>query len=263
MLYRVLIGLLILLTCQKVLGQEKDSVFIRNDTTYIIKKTVVVTKKVYVEDPEEPPVKKVKKSTAVFLMPYVQTSYSLDYISVCKLKRNVYDQIDGATTPQLNYTLGGEMVLRKNKFLFAIDIGYTLFREKFTSSGIESSNKQQVLTASVDFGYLLMSYEKSLDIFLRVGAGYMYTLSYSGNTFDPGNPSNVISLQSQNTFDKSSVIANGKLLGVYHFNEQLAFVFGPTYSTNLLSITQKDIFYDKWRNNVGFMLGLSIELGKK
>ncbi|MEM1136584.1 MAG: hypothetical protein AAGI07_12160 [Bacteroidota bacterium] len=257
MLFRLLFTLCsLLVTYHLTFGQVEDSIVIRNDTAYIIKKPVVITKKVYVTSPK--PV--VKKAYHFFVTPYIQTSYSLDYITVCNLQRGYYDQIDEATAPRLNYTIGGMFMLRKTRYIFAVDIGYTTYRERFNRKETNTLNKHQVLTASLDVGYTFLKNENPFEIILVLGAGYLRTLAFSGNTLDKNDHSNIITLTEQNTYDQSSLIANGKILGTYQLDENKSLFFGPTYSTNVLSITRESIPFGEWRHNLGLILGLAVGL---
>ena len=237
-------------------GQERDSVIIRNDTAYIIKQPVVITKKVYVS-PSKPAT---EKNSHFFIVPYFQTSYSLDYITVCSLQRPYYNQIKEHTNPRLNYTFGALAMLRKKRFLFNLDVGYTSYRERFAIQETTSLNRHQVLTASLDFGYSIFKNKDPFEILLTVGVGYLHTLGYEGSTLDKDDHSNIITLSEQRTYDKSSLIADGKILGAYQLDTRKTLLFGPVYSVNILSITRKRVPFGKWRHNMGFMLGVAIGL---
>ena len=256
---RILCSFFLLVTiCGTVSGQERDSVIIRNDTAYIIKKPVIITKKVYVQAPKP----QIKKNHHFYIAPYFQASYSLDYITVCDLKRAYYDEVDKHTKPRLNYTIGGMAMFRKNRILINVDAAYTSYRERFAMEETRSINKHQVLTASLDFGYSLYKKKKKdpFEILLIAGVGYLRTLQYSGSTLDKSDYSNIITLLEQDTYDSSSLIAGGKILGSYQLTKNKTLLFGPTYSTNILSITRESVPFGKWRHNVGFMVGLGIGL---
>ncbi|MDN5213288.1 hypothetical protein QQ020_14560 [Fulvivirgaceae bacterium BMA12] len=259
-LLRVFVSLFFLvITCLTALGQERDSIIIRNDTAYIIKKPVVITKKVYVKT-SKPTIK--KKPGHFYLMPYFQVSYSLDYITVCDLKRRYYDLVDEYTQPRLNYTFGGMVMFRKDRFLINADVGYTNYRERFAMQETSTLNKHQVLTATLDFGYALFKKRKKypFEILVMGGVGYLRTLEYSGSTVDKNDYINVITLSELDTYDSSSLIASGKIIGSYQLTKTKTLLFGPTYSTNILSITRESVPFGKWRHNIGWMVGVGIGL---
>ncbi len=248
--------LLIVLACvflSKVVFAQEDSIFYRNDTAYVIKKPVVITKKVFIK---ENPKKNNIKQDGFSFAPYFLFSYTLDYIAVCKEKRSYFDQINNATSPQLNYTFGGQISYRRNRMLYSFDFAHTSFREQFNSSDTSQMNKHNVLTASIEIGYFILKQEQPISLLGAVGVGYLHTLSYKGLTFNERNHEEIISQTQQRTLDNSSLIISGKLSVLYRLTDKFSLNFGPTYFINFLSITQKHIPYDKWKNNLGIMAGI-------
>ncbi|UZR96588.1 hypothetical protein [Chondrinema litorale] len=254
---RIILLLIGLLLVNIASAQEEDSIFYRNDTAYIIKKPVIIKKEVYVEVPV---VKETIEKSGFYISPFFQSTYSLDYIAVCSEKRSYFDEIDAATTPEINLTFGTAVSIRKSKMQYKLDINYTAFREQFEWEGEEQINHHNTLITTFEVGYFLIDNNKPFDLMVALGAGYLYTLNYSGNTFDEIYPSLVISQTEQQTLDKASAVVTGKILGNYYFNNKLSVSFGPVYSANLISITQKHIPYDEWRNNIGLMLGVNFKM---
>ena len=217
---------------------------------------MVITKKVYVQTSK--PV--TKKSSHFHIAPYFQASYSLDQIELCNLSRSYYDQVNEQTKPRLNYTLGGLLMWRKKNLLFNLDIGYTSYRERFTNQETNSLNKHQVLTATLDAGYSFFKNKGPFEVLVMAGMGYLHTFDYKGNTIDEQDFSNVVTLSEQGTYEDSSWIVNGKVLGAYQLDEKKTLLFGPTYSTNVFSITGDEVPFSKWRHNIGLMVGVGIAL---
>ncbi|MDW7692518.1 hypothetical protein R9C00_12720 [Flammeovirgaceae bacterium SG7u.111] len=242
-----------LLFCNLVFAQEQDSIIIRNDTTYIIKKPVIIKKQIYVK-PQATPAKETPKLLRYSITPYVEIAYAFDYVKAHSDFRIYYDEIDAATSQKTSYGLGTILTLHRNNYRYSVDLGFHSFHEKFNTSELNSNNQLNTLSASLAVGYV-MSISKKMDLTLMLEAGYMYAFQIEGYTYDH-TEGTTLTFQEHGTFDTHGVMGKSKILVSYPVSTKNKLVFGPTYSVNLLSITQKHIPYDLWRNNLGVMVGI-------
>ncbi len=236
--------------------EEYDTIFVQADPIIITEPLVVTHVKV----------------ASLYFSVYGSLFYASSRYKPCECGEwddytNVYQSL---VSPQLSYSISGELMYAPKRVVTSLALEYTVFREKFkfidsNAVSYESNNRYTYLDIRLNGGYWIRRNKNFFSMIINAGAIYSHALKTSGQTVDyrgyyefDFNRVTEVSNLSPHRDNQFSATAGLKLIVLPA--RRIKVTIEPFYTKNLLNV-QKDLYpYAQYRSYYGVRFGVMYSL---